>query len=124
MRYEIMLNRVLRELNFVPDREMADAAIKAVWGILISSLDEELAKRVSHELPEPLTLERLRGHQQRPAAPSCEELIEEIRVHFSLTHEQADELVRTVIKTGEQMLGNRVFNDLRSSAPKDIGALV
>ncbi len=124
MRYEIMLNRVRRELEFVPGREMADAALKAIWGIIVSSLDEPLAQRVTHELPEPLTLERLRGHQQRPVAPSCEELIAEIRTQFSLTHEQADELVKTCIKTGEQMLGDQILYDLKGSVPEEMCALV
>src|SRR5436309_1356740 len=53
-----------RKLDFIPDEETADAAVKAALGVLASRLDEEHARKFTAKLPEPLTYERLRGHQQ------------------------------------------------------------
>ncbi len=52
-------------LDFVPNREAGDLLIKAVLGLLCSSVDEQAARMLCNRLPDPLTLEDLRGYQPR-----------------------------------------------------------
>ncbi len=54
MGYEKLLEAV-QEFDFIPDPKTADAALKAVLGILASAMDENLARDFTDSLPGPLT---------------------------------------------------------------------
>jgi hypothetical protein len=60
------ISRLRSKLDFISDEPMGDAVVKAVMGILASSLEQGLAHALAESLPEPLTYERLRGHRQDP----------------------------------------------------------
>lgn len=92
-------------LDFMQDTDTADAAIKAILGILASSMDDKEARDFTSRLPEPLTLERLRGHQVRPTRISVEEFVSEIQEQFKLTNGQARLLINKVLEGTEQITG-------------------
>ncbi len=105
MEYEKLTDAV-RKCEFISDPEKADSAVKAVLGILASSLEEDEARKLTESLPEPLTLDRLRGHQARPLRIYLTQLISEIGEEFKLTDSQAALLIMTVLRKTERALDN------------------
>ncbi len=95
-----------QECEFITDPAMADAAVKAILGIFARSLEEDEARRLTESLPEPLTLERLRGHQERRLKISLPQFISEIGEEFRLTDAQAALLIMTVLRKAERALGD------------------
>jgi uncharacterized protein (DUF2267 family) len=81
------------------DREKADAAAKAVLGIYMSSIDEDRARKLAENLPEPLTLESLRGQQMTATRVTPQQYLQEIQDQFSLSRGQAQRLISTVFDT-------------------------
>ncbi len=96
MDYDKLLEAV-KELDFIPDPETADAAVKAVLGILASAMNEDLEREFTESLPELLTYDRLRGHQARPLEIDVERYIDGLAAQFCLPEEQARQLI--IIKT-------------------------
>ncbi len=104
MEYEEFIDRI-KELDFIPNEDTADAGIKAVLGILASSMSETRAKDLLGRLPHPLNLEKLRGHQKTPTPVSVDVYISEIAEQFSLTHDQARTLINQVMTILEEATG-------------------
>jgi uncharacterized protein (DUF2267 family) len=123
MNYKEMIHRV-EDLGFIRDRETADAACKAVWGILASSVDEETAEEIASELPDPLTKAKLRSHQARRMSIDSEHFIREIGTQFHLQEDQARQLVETVILAGEESLREDSLSKLRENVPQDLSKLL
>ncbi|MDG5815495.1 DUF2267 domain-containing protein [Chitinispirillales bacterium ANBcel5] len=96
MNYQAIKQRVL-DLDFVADEEAADSMIKAVLGTLASRMKTEQAHRFSNDLPEPLSYEKLRGHQTNVTNISLEQFVSGICTQFKLTTEQAQSLIRSVL---------------------------
>jgi uncharacterized protein (DUF2267 family) len=115
----IMMCDEVAQLDFIADREEADHAIKAVLGIFASCLDEEDASRMTEALPEPLTLETLRGMQRRRLRIGFDEYLAEIATQFNLDDDQAYELVRTVFHTVKQDLATELVDELAEHLPED-----
>ncbi len=103
MEYEKFTDAV-QKCEFITDPEIADAAVKAVLGILASSLEEGEARRLAESLPEPLTLERLRGHREGRLRIALPQFISEIGEQFRLTDAQAALLIMTVLRKAERAL--------------------
>ena len=83
----------IQSLDFIEDRETADAAMKAVLGIYMSSIDEDRARKLAENLPEPLTLENLRGQQRTKTQVTPEQYLQD---QFSISRAQTRELIPTV----------------------------
>jgi hypothetical protein len=83
MDYSTFLDKI-QSLDFIEDRETADAAIKAVLGIYMSSIDEDRAHKLAENLPEPLILENLRGQQRTKTQVTPDQYLQEIQDQFSM----------------------------------------
>jgi uncharacterized protein (DUF2267 family) len=92
MDYSTFLDKI-QSLDFIEDRETADAAIKAVLGIYMSSIDEGRAHKLAENLPQPLTLENLRGQQRTKTQVTPEQYLQD---QFSISRAQTRELIPTV----------------------------
>ena len=92
MDYSTFLDKI-QSLDFIEDRETADAAMKAVLGIYMSSIDEDRARKLAENLPEPLTLENLRGQQRTKTQVTPEQYLQD---QFSISRAQTRELIPTV----------------------------
>ncbi len=92
----------LRTCEFIRDEGTADAAAKAVLGILAGSMDEEEARLLTRFLPEPFTLEALRGHQARRMGITTPQFIEEIRRQLKLGDKDAGLLILTVLNAAKK----------------------
>lgn len=112
-------------LDFIKDEATADAAVKAVLGILVSRLEEPQAYRLTETLPAPLSLGRLRGHQTATALMiSFEQYIKEISVQFRLNYEQAHLLVNTVLRRTRKTIDRTLLDELITHLPPDWSAAV
>ncbi|MFA7463559.1 MAG: DUF2267 domain-containing protein [Syntrophales bacterium] len=118
MDYEDFLSEIMN-LDFINDPDEADSAIKAVLGILASRMEESQAARMAGELPEPLTLDKLRGHQKRATTISVEEYIAEIADLFALDYDQAYTLVNTVLSVTKESLEGETLEDIEINLPPD-----
>lgn len=123
MEYEDFIDDV-SDLDFIQDRDIADAAVKAVLGILASRVKESEAKKLTEDLPDPLTLERLRGHQRRVTPISAEQFVDEIGAQFSLNRDQARELVNTVLHTAKDAVAEETISELEEKLPSDWAGMV
>ena len=118
MEYEHFIDKV-EQLSFIQDRETADAAVKAVLGILASRLTEDEAQKLTSRLPGPLSLERLRGHQVRTEKISVDEYIVEVAQQFKLSGEDAQKLIMTVLHQAKEALGGETTSELEHVLPAD-----
>jgi len=119
MDYQKYLSRVMT-FDFIPDYASADAAVKATLGLLASELDEPAARELTKNLPEPLTLERLRGHQKKTSENiSFAEYIQEIGAQFHLSMPQTSELVDTVLQITKEAIDDRVRSEILHKLPQD-----
>lgn len=123
MTYDEMVDHVER-FDFIPDRRTADAACKAVWGIIASNVDEPTAEEITSELPGDLTMAKLRGHQVRRQSISTANFIQEIGTQFHLQSDQARRVVETVIHDGEQSLRQDSLTRLKQSVSQDLATLL
>lgn len=122
MEYEQFLDAAT-ELPFIPDRETADAAVKAVLGILASKLDEEQAHQLTDNLPEPLNYQRLHSHQARKLPISADEYIAVICEQFKLDDIQASELIQETLRVTKAAVKDKI-QELTSRLPADWSALI
>lgn len=122
MKYDIFVDEVNR-LDFVKDRATADAAVKAVLGILASRLSEPKARRLTEKLPEPLDYGRLRGLQARPLELSIDEYVQNIVQQFNLNEAQAARLIIAVLHFTKDAIGIEK-EDLKSELPYDWADLI
>jgi uncharacterized protein (DUF2267 family) len=118
MQYQKFIAEML-EFEFVWSRSLADGMVKAVLGILASRVDEAAARKMTAKLPEPLTFERLRGHQQRQISITFEECKTEIADQFQLNREQADLLIHRVLHLARETTGAALFAEIEERLPAD-----
>lgn len=114
--YEDFLDAV-ENLDFIEDTDTADAAVKAVLGIMASRVDEKTARKLTDNLPAPLTFEKLRGHQVRPVQLSVRDYVAEIASEFNLTQDQARILIDTVLRTTKEHIGEEVVRQVEVGMP-------
>lgn len=110
----------VKVLDFITTSDEADAAVKAVLGILASSMEEPEARKFTGNLPAPLTYERLRGMQTKTVAPSLDRIVSEIGNQFHLENDQAKRLVDTVFHTTRTVIGENVLTEVESDLPTDV----
>ncbi|WMJ75117.1 DUF2267 domain-containing protein [Cytophagaceae bacterium ABcell3] len=101
MEYNQLLESV-KSLEFVQNDELADAAIKATLGKVVSSMDEDGAKKFTSSLSEPLSYERLRSHQASTTNLRGQELILEIAAQFNLDQSDAERLVMCIFRNAKE----------------------
>jgi len=123
MKYDEMTKQVM-QLDFIQDRDTADAALKAVWGVIASAVDEDTAREFTCELPDPLTQDKLRSRQARPTDTPPLDLVELIGNQFHLSSEQSRELIQWVIETGEQAMPEDSVERIRDALPDDMKSLI
>lgn len=104
MDYEEFLQDI-ESLDFVKDEDTADAAIKAVLGMMSSSLQEADAKKITAALPEPLNISKLRGHQAYPTPLSFEDGVRQIAQQFHMDETHAGTLVNAILRSTRAALG-------------------
>lgn len=110
----------VRDLDFIADETSADAAVKAVLGILASELREPQARILAEKLPAPLTFEKLRSHQRKTAIMiSADDYIQEIADQFNLNREQAKQLVGKVLHLAKITVGSEGMDAVEKTLPDD-----
>lgn len=118
MDYQNFMQSV-QNLDFISDDATADAAVKAVLGHLASRVDEPQAEKISHDLPEPLSLGKLRSHQARVADISVEQFIGDLCNQFKFNADQANQLVKTVFSTTKNAVDSDTLSEVQSKLPSD-----
>ncbi len=118
MQYQEFIQRA-RELDFIEDDTTADAAVKAVLGIMATTLDQTHAQRVAQALPEPLSLWRLRGHQQREHTIPLNEAIDVVAGQFRFSHEESDQLFHEIIACTREALPEEIVLEAQQNLPED-----
>lgn len=119
MEYNDFIRKV-RDLDFIKDQDTADAAVKAVLGILTSRLKEPLAHKLTDRLPEPLSYEKLRSHQKSVAiAISVESYVSEIATQFNISRDQAGTLVKTVLNITKNALDPATLDEFKQYLSSD-----
>lgn len=122
MAQEISYQQFVDEVNrfeFIEDIEMADAVVKAVLGIVASRMEEGPAREFIVKLPEPLTIQKLRGHQVNITEISAGQYIDEIMEMFDLNEDQAMEVIKRVWHVTKQAVGEEVMHDVEDALPFD-----
>jgi uncharacterized protein (DUF2267 family) len=118
MDYHDFIDEV-EELDFINDRDDAEAAVKAVLGTMVSHIEENLARRIASRLPEPLTFQKLRGHHPRVAPISADQFISEISANFNLDRDEARNVIDAVLHVAKAILGDEEFETIREKMPGD-----
>ncbi len=106
-------------LSFIADEETADAAIKAVIGMLASRLEEPAALRLAASLPDPLSLEKLRGKQIHVTDLSIEQYYDGLSRQFDITAEQAQVLAVTILRLVKEALDADGISAMAGSLPDE-----
>ncbi len=119
MEYSRFVNAI-KDLDFIGSTDRADAVIKAILGILASSMDEEHARKLTEKLPRPLDFERLRGHQARPVDITIEEFFSEIGAQFRINPEQARTVVDAVFRLCKDAIGEETVSEIEYDMPPDV----
>lgn len=117
MDYHEMTRRV-RRLDFIRNEQTADAAVKAVLGILASRLNEEHARKITGKA-EFLLQDRASDDQKRIQTITVAEHISQVRSQFKLTIHQARILVRNVLYFAKEASGETALAEIRKSLPAD-----
>ncbi|MGF1478440.1 MAG: DUF2267 domain-containing protein [Cyanophyceae cyanobacterium] len=113
--YQDFLESV-QTLDFISDRDTADAAIKAVLGHIASRVEEAIARQFIEQLPDPLSFETLRGHQETVTEISAEQFLVDLAKQFNISQEQAARLVRQVVQAAKEVSGSD-FSRLETYLP-------
>ncbi len=116
MDYDDFIEQV-RELEFINSEEEADAAVRAVLGLLAGRMEETDARFMTEHLPEPLTFEGLPRYSD--ADITVGEYIEEIAEQFNLDEDQARELVEAVLTMAKEAIGEDMVITLERRLPLD-----
>ena len=113
-----------RNLDFIHDDSTADAAVKAVFGVMTSKMGEEQAKEFISFFPGPWPYDKLRSHQERPTEIDPNEYMEVIASQFDLNRQQAEELVRNLLHTTKENLPEEKVASWESMLPEDWSIMV
>ena len=110
----------VKKYGFIGSEEGADSIVKAALGILASSMSEEQARKLAARLPEPLTFERLRGHQARPVDITIEEFFSEIGAQFRISPDEARTVIDEVFRLAKEAIGEDAASELEYEMPPDV----
>lgn len=118
MDYNDFVNAV-ENLGYFEDRERAESAVKAALGILASRLEEDEARALTADLPDPLTFEKLRGHQANVTDITFDQYIAELAIAFGLDEDEAHTLVNSVFHLMKDSLEEGVLDEVEGNLPRD-----
>lgn len=118
MDYDSLINEV-STYDFIRDRDMADASVKAVLGIFASRLHEDEARHFTERLPEPLTYGKLHSHQRSPVNISFDQYISEIAQQFDLSYDQAKMLISEVLHDTKMEITGETITEVERDLPDD-----
>jgi uncharacterized protein (DUF2267 family) len=118
MDYQDFIDEV-EELDFIPERETAEAAVKAVLGIIFMHIDEGLARKLSDLLHEPVALEKLGSHRTKAVPVSFDQFISEISALFRIDKDQSRQIIEAVLYIAKTVLGDGEFEVIRETMPGD-----
>lgn len=117
MEYDHLL-QAAKKFSFIGnDEQQADAAVKAAMGILASRMTEEDAKEFANYLPEPLTLDKLRGHQRYQNQVSPKDHFQVLATQFNIDAEEAERMVKDVLQTAKESLSEGQYNSWKQKLP-------
>jgi len=115
MEYQEFIDDI-KTLDFIEDDDAADAAIKAVLGILSSSLEEDKARKITDALPYPLKIETLR--RQADINPATyDDCVAQIAKQFQMEDGNARELVDAVLRSTRAALGGQRLSEVEDILP-------
>jgi len=80
---------IIQSLDYINDDKTAKETVKAVTGIIASSVDEQTARDFAAALPKDLDYETLRGHQDYRNMDTPEDCIGVLKNQFGWHDEQA-----------------------------------
>jgi uncharacterized protein (DUF2267 family) len=112
--YTQFLDRA-RRMEFVKD---PDAAVKAVYGVLASRLEENDARQFTERLPEPLTIDKLRG-QQVPTRISVDDALTSLAEQLHISRGQAGKLLMSLTRFARESIGREVFEQAAKNLPEN-----
>ena len=118
MEYRDLVSAV-KEHQFIKDKATAEAAVKAVLGVLVSRLEEEVARDFAETLPKPLDFDTLRGRQVNVTEVSVQQYRDTIAEQFHLELDEAWQLVRTVMHIVRDGLSDEIIEDIQETLPSD-----
>jgi uncharacterized protein (DUF2267 family) len=118
MEYRDLVSAV-KEHQFIKDKATAEAAVKAVLGVLVSRLEEEVAREFAETLPKPLDFDTLRGRQVNVTEVSVQQYRDTIAEQFHLELDEAWQLVRTVMHIVRDGLSDEIIEDIQETLPSD-----
>jgi uncharacterized protein (DUF2267 family) len=114
------LIQTAKKFNFIGENEQqANAAVKATMGIIASRMSEDDARDFANSLPEPLTLEKLRSHQEYENDVNPSEHFKVIATQFNINEEEAQRMVKDVLHTATENLSEEQFNSWKQKLPQD-----
>lgn len=117
--YRQFFIRPLKNLDFIPDETTADAMARAVLGMLCSAVSEKNAGRLIRHLPNPLTVESLRGARTGSDPASHGQCVAEIARKFHIPEEHAVQLTRTVLLSTKCAVGEIILMEAAESLGED-----
>ncbi len=118
MEYDEIIRRV-RRLDFIRNDQRANAAVKAVLGILAGSLSDEQARKLAGKFPDHLALDSIGGDGKRMDTISVAEYTAGICAQFKISLHQARMLLRNVLYFTKEASGANDFPDIKKSLPND-----
>jgi uncharacterized protein (DUF2267 family) len=118
MPYQSFLDEI-QALDFIYDKETADAAAKAVLSMILSKLEETSARKILSNLPKELSLEVLQEHQPPSVPIPFEECVTLIGKQFKLSGEQAESLVDTVLRAAKKSMTYELLTEMERDLPVD-----
>lgn len=114
------LTQSVKKFNLIGnDEQQADAAVKATMGIIASRMTEEDAREFADALPEPLSLEKLRSHQDYQNLVSPQEHFKVIANQFNINEEEAQRMVKDVLHMAKEDVSQDKFNSWKQKLPAD-----
>ena len=118
------LTESVKSLDFIGEHELADAAVKAVFGVMASRMGEQEAREFTQILPEPLSFDKLRSHQEQTLQVDPDEYIEVIANQFNFNREQAENLVRNLLNMTKANLPDDKVESWENKLPGPWASLV
>lgn len=89
MRIQDYYTDIIQSLDYINDDKTAEETVKAVTGIITSSLNEQEAREFTATLPKELDYDTLRGNQVYRNADTPDDCIEVLKDQFGWHDEQA-----------------------------------
>ncbi len=112
MQIQEYYTEIIQSLDYINDEKTAGETVKAVTGIISSSVDEQTAQDLAAALPKDLDYETLRGNQNYRNLDTPDHCIEVLKDQFGWHDEQASTAMW------------KVTNIIAQKAPGEISSLL